>query len=76
MPQLGWPQVHIISTFWATPSQWALQYLALLGGTQVQAAFPHFLGAAIDRLLGHGRAAFGHFDAICGKKLARETNYL
>jgi hypothetical protein len=36
--------VHMISTFWATPSQWALQYFALAGGTQQQAALAHFLG--------------------------------
>jgi hypothetical protein len=42
----------MISVFCATPSQWALQYLALFGGMQVQAAFPHFLGAAIVPLLG------------------------
>lgn len=60
MPQLGWPQVHMISTFCATPSQWALQYLALAGGTQLQAAFPHFLGAAIIVLLGSGAKVMHH----------------
>jgi len=39
--------VHRISTFVATPSQCALQYLALAGGTQLQAAFAHFFGVGV-----------------------------
>jgi hypothetical protein len=45
--QLSWPQWHTISVLLATPSQWALQYFALSVGTQLQAAFAHFLGADI-----------------------------
>jgi hypothetical protein len=35
----------MISTFFATPSQWALQYLSLSGAMQLQAAFAHFFVA-------------------------------
>jgi hypothetical protein len=43
----------MISTLFATPSQWALQYLAFSGAAQLQAALAHFLldWAAIDLLL-------------------------
>jgi hypothetical protein len=37
--------VQRISTFCATPSQCALQYFELAGGTQLHAALAHFLGA-------------------------------
>ncbi len=57
MPQFGWPQVHMISTFCATPSQWALQYLAFSGGMQLQAAFAHFLVAWLAMVLLLGLAA-------------------
>ena len=76
--QPEWPQLHMISTFWATPSQWALQYLALLGGMQLQAAFAHFLGAAaMVRLLRFANPFNGdHCDADCGKKLVPKDELL
>jgi hypothetical protein len=35
------------------PSQWGLQYFALLGGTQLQAVLPHFFWLAIDSSFDH-----------------------
>lgn len=45
--QSAWPQRHTISILFPIPSQCGLQYFALLGGIQLQAAFAHFLGLAI-----------------------------
>lgn len=50
-PQSGWPHKHMISILFPIPAQWSLQYFALLGGTQVQAALAHFLALAIAHLL-------------------------
>jgi hypothetical protein len=46
-PQSAWPHRQMISILFPIPAQWSLQYFALLGGTQVQVALPHFLGLAI-----------------------------
>jgi hypothetical protein len=39
--------VQTISVLLAIPSQWALQYFDLSGGTQLQAALAHFLELAM-----------------------------
>jgi len=46
-PQSACPQRQMISVLVPIPSQWGLQYLEFLGGTQLQAAFAHFFAAAI-----------------------------
>jgi hypothetical protein len=38
----AWLHWHISSVFFAIPSQCGLQYFEPGGGTQLQAAFPHF----------------------------------
>ncbi len=45
--QLACPHVHIISVLFAMPSQWALQYFDFSSGTQLHAAFAHFLELAM-----------------------------
>jgi hypothetical protein len=50
-PQSAWPHRQLISLLFPMPSQWALQYFDFSGAGQVQAAFAHFLGLAIDVLL-------------------------
>jgi hypothetical protein len=71
--QLGWPQVQTISTLLAMPSQWALQYFDLSGGTQLQAAFAHFLELAMvllrrPRFPKNGRISAQEYDAGSGPK--------
>ena len=46
-PQSECPQRQTISVLFPIPSQWGLQYLAFLGGMQLQAAFAHFFAGAI-----------------------------
>ena len=46
-PQSAWPQRQINSVRPACPSQWALQYLDLSVGMQVQVGLSHFLGLSI-----------------------------